>query len=71
MNTNPADPFVGMTAEDAARARAFQDNQRAIQRRREAHARALLAPPGPAQAVREAWAPVTAPRPSRAPGGAT
>lgn len=53
------DPFRGMSAEDRARAKAFVDNQRTIAARREAAARRLLAPPGPAQAVREAWAPVS------------
>lgn len=59
-NANPSDPWVGMTAEDAERARAFIANQRSIQAKRQAAARALLAPPGPALAVRAAWAPLQA-----------
>lgn len=52
------DPYAGMTPEDAARARAHRENALAIQRKREAAARALLAPPGPANAVKAAWRPV-------------
>lgn len=52
------DPFRGMSPEDRARAAAFQVNQRAIQAKREAAARALLAPAGPAAAVKVAWQPV-------------
>lgn len=52
------DPYAGMSPEDAARARANQENALAIQRKREDAARALLAPPGPAAAVKAAWRPV-------------
>lgn len=58
-STHPLnDPYAGMSAEDADRARLFVANQQAIQRKREAAARALLAPPGPAAAVKAAWRPV-------------
>lgn len=60
MTANPNDPWVGMTAEDALRARAFVANQRAIQAKRQAAARALLAPVGPALEVKAAWAPLQA-----------
>lgn len=52
------DPYVGMTEADAARAFAHEQTQRTIQRKREAAAKALLAPPGPAAAVKAAWEPV-------------
>lgn len=52
------DPYEGMTPEDAARARAHHEDGLAIARKREQAARALLAPPGPAEAVKAAWAPV-------------
>lgn len=52
------DPFRGMSPEDRARAQAYVANQKAIQAKREAAARALLAPPGPAEAVKAAWQPV-------------
>ena len=52
------DPFRGMSPEDRARAKAFQANQKAIQARREAAARAHRAPEGPANAVKAAWQPV-------------
>lgn len=52
------DPFRGMSPEDRARAQAYVTNQKAIQARREAAARALLAPAGPAAAVNAAWQPV-------------
>lgn len=56
--TAAEDPYVGMSPEDAARARAHLENQAAIQRKREDAARALLAPPGPAEAVKAAWRPL-------------
>lgn len=56
--TAPTDPFRGMTPEDRARAVAYAAEQRAIQAKREAAARALLAPAGPAGAVKAAWQPV-------------
>jgi len=34
----------------------WEANQRAIERRRKEAARKLTAPPGPAQAVKDAWA---------------
>lgn len=52
------DPYRGMSPEDRARAEAYAAEQRAIQTKREAAARALLAPPGPAKAVKDAWEPV-------------
>lgn len=64
-----SDEFVGMTPEDEARARAYRAEQLAIQRKREAAARALLAPPGPAAAVRRAWAPLKAAVAARKAGG--
>lgn len=54
----PNDPFRGMDPEDRARAQAFVVNQRAIQVKREQAARALLAPAGPAAAVKAAFQPV-------------
>lgn len=56
--TPSTDPFRGMSAEDAARARAYVLNQKAIQQKRQAAARLLLAPPGPAADVVAAWSPV-------------
>ena len=54
------DPLAGLSAEDRARVQASDENaQKVLQARRDA-ARALLAPPGPAQAVRDAWEPVRA-----------
>lgn len=52
------DPFRGMSPEDRARAQAYVVNQRAIQARREAAARALRAAEGPANTVKAAWGPV-------------
>lgn len=52
------DPFRGLSTDDRARAQAYVTNQAAIQRKREAAARALLAPAGPAKAVKDAWGPV-------------
>lgn len=52
------DPYRGMSADDRARAQAHTANQRAIQVKREAAARALLAPAAPAKAVKDAWGPV-------------
>ena len=52
------DPYAGMTPEDVARTKAYAANQRAIQVKREAAARALLAPTGPADAVKAAWEPL-------------
>lgn len=52
------DPYRGLSAEDRARAQAYAAEQRAIQVKREAAARALLAPAGPAKAVKDAWGPV-------------
>lgn len=52
------DPYRGMSPEDRARAQAYVANQKAIQARREAAARALLAPAAPAAAVKAAWQPV-------------
>lgn len=52
------DPYRGMTPEDAARARQHYQDALKVQKAREAAARALLAPPGPAQAVRDAWQPI-------------
>jgi hypothetical protein len=56
--TAPTDLFRGMTPEDRARAVAYAAEQRAIQTKREAAARTLLAPAGPAEAVKAAWQPV-------------
>jgi hypothetical protein len=66
-----ADPFRGMTPEDRARAQAYAANQKAIQARREAAARALLAPPGPAAAVKAAWQPVKDAQDAQEPQAAT
>jgi len=52
------DPFRGMSPEDRARAQAYVTNQKAIQAKREAAARRLLAPKGPAEAVKAAFQPV-------------
>lgn len=52
------DAWAGLSAADRARAIAYQENQRAILAKREAAMRALLAPPGPAEAVKTAWEPV-------------
>lgn len=52
------DPYRGLSADDRARAQAHAASQRAIQTSREAAARRLLAPPGPAKAVKAAWEPV-------------
>lgn len=52
------DPYAGMSPEDAERAKAHLANQVAIQRKREAHARALLAPPGPAASTKAGWRPI-------------
>lgn len=57
--TTSTDPFQGMSPEDKARAQAYQANQRSIALKRQKAARDLLAPKGPAKAVRDAWAPVT------------
>jgi len=65
------DEFVGMTPEDEARARAYRAEQTRIQKARERAARALLAPPGPAQAVRAAWAPLKAALDEKRAGGGT
>lgn len=54
----PTNPFRGMSPEDAERAKAYVANQRAIHARRQAAAMALLAPPGPAAAVKALWGPV-------------
>lgn len=54
------DPYVGLSDEDRARAVAHAANQRRIQEARVRAAKALLAPPGPARAVRAAWAPLKA-----------
>lgn len=70
MSTPPSlDPYVGMSAEDKARAIAYQSEQQAIAAKRLAAAKALQAPPGPAQAVRDAWAGVSAALAARKPGG--
>lgn len=58
--SNPNDPYVGMSDEDRARAIAFRSEQIRLQEARRKAARALLAPPGPALAVRAAWAPLRA-----------
>jgi hypothetical protein len=72
VSTDGNDPYAGMSAEDADRARAFIQNQRAIQAKREAAARALLAPPGPAAEVKVAWRPIQdAIDAQKAGGGAT
>lgn len=52
------DPYRGLSPEDRARAVAHNAERLAIQRKREDAARALLAPPGPAKAVKDAWEPV-------------
>lgn len=52
------DPYVGLSAEDRARAEAHAAEQLAIQRKREAAARRLLAPKANADAVKAAWKPV-------------
>lgn len=52
------DLYAGMSPEDAERARAYLANQVAIQQKREAHARALLAGPEPAASTKAAWRPI-------------
>lgn len=47
-----------MTPEEDAQAKASDDNLAGIIAGRRRAARALLAPPGPAAAVKAAWAPV-------------
>lgn len=59
-NYDPVDPYVGMTDEDRERAMAYRAEQIRLQEARQRAARALLAPPGPARAVRAAWAPLKA-----------
>lgn len=49
---------TGMDPEDAARVRASDDNLRGIIAGRRRAARALLAPPGPAKAVKAAFQPL-------------
>lgn len=52
------DPYAGMSPEDAERARAYVVNQKVIQAKREAAARALLAGPEPAASTKAAWRPI-------------
>lgn len=63
------DPYLGLTAEDRARAVAHTANQVAIARKRREAARRLLAPNAPAEAVRAAWAPLRAVLDERRAGG--
>lgn len=50
--------YAGMSPEDIARSKASDENILRIAEKRRAAARALLAPPEPAEAVREAYAPL-------------
>lgn len=50
--------YAGMSDEDVARSKASDENALRIAQGRRKAARALLAPPGPAKAVREAFQPL-------------
>lgn len=63
--TRPPSYYVGMSAEDIARSKASDENAARIAQARRNAAKALLAPPGPAEAVREAFQPVLEARKDR------